>query len=100
MAAISSKGFVSHQERRNGMAVNGQVHTKADMLGCDPANTYATRPIAVLEGDAAIEFYERWQKLLEKPKKPLSEEDRKEREEWKKYFKEQRLRELYERSKD
>ena len=95
MAVASSKGLSSHQERRNGMTVNG-----TGMLGCDPANTFATRPIAVLEGDAAIEFYERWQKLLEKPKKPLSEEDRKEREEWKNYFKEQRLRELYERSKN
>ena len=54
MAVASSKGLSSHQERHNGMAVNG-----SGMLGCDPANTFATRPIAVLEGDAAREFVER-----------------------------------------
>ena len=95
MAVASSKGFVSHQESRNGMAVNG-----SGMLGCDPANTFATRPIAVLEGDAAWEFVERVEANLKTPRQPLSEEERQEREEWKKYFKEQRRRELYEIYKD
>ena len=95
MVAISSKEFATHQEQHNGMAVNG-----SGMLGCDPANTFATRPIAVLEGDAAREFVERVEANLKTPRQPLSEEERKEREEWKKYFKEQRRRELYEIYKD
>ena len=94
MATASSKGFASHQERRNGITVNG-----TGMLGCDPANIFSTRPVAVLEGDAAWEFVERVEANLKAPRQPLSEEERKEREEWKKYFKELRLRELYEISK-
>jgi len=91
MAAVSSKQFTSHQREHNGLSVNG-----ADMLGCDPANTYATRPIAVLEGDAAWDFLERVEANLKNPlqTRPSKEE----REEWKKFFKEQKLRELYERS--
>ena len=38
----------------------------------------------VLEGDEAIEFYERWHQSLQEPlKSPISKE---EREEWKKFF--------------
>ena len=38
----------------------------------------------VLEGDEAIEFYERWHQSLQEPlKSPISKE---EREEWKRYF--------------
>ena len=120
MTVVSSKEFSAHQKEYFDLAVNGQIcikrgndmfqlssvnindteesisesqqpdHHLAEMLGCDPANTYAQRPIAVLEGDAAIEFYERWQKLLEMPKKPLSEEERKKRKEWKEFFRQQK----------
>ena len=84
MTVVRSKQFAAHQEKYNDLAIKGR-----DMLGCDPANTYALKSCPVLEGDEAIEFYERWQKLLEEPMTPLSEEERKERKEWKKYFKEQ-----------
>jgi len=89
MAVASSKGFASHQESHNGMAVNG-----TGMLGCDPANTFATRPIAVLEGDAAWEFVERVEANLKAPRQPLSEEERKEREEMKDFFRKYALNEL------
>jgi len=87
MKVVKSKDIADHQEEYYCMEVNGK-----NMLGCDPANTYALKSCPVLEGDEAIEFYERWQKLLEEPMEPLSEEERKERKEWKKYFKEQMLR--------
>ena len=46
----------------------------------------------VLEGDDAIEFYERWQKSLEEPlKRPISKEKR---EEWKAFFRKHALNEL------
>jgi len=49
----------------------------------------------VLEGDEAIEFLERWQESLEQPLKcPPSKEEVKE---WKKFFREQKLRELNEK---
>jgi len=48
----------------------------------------------VLEGNEAVEFYERWQKSLEEPlKRPPTEESRKE---WKEFFRKQILRELNE----
>ena len=51
----------------------------------------------VLEGDEAIEFYERWQKSLEQPAKRPSEEKIKE---IKKSIREHMLRELYEEFDD
>jgi len=41
------------------MTVNGQACMKAEMLGFDPANTYARRSAPLLEGDAAWNFLER-----------------------------------------
>ena len=46
----------------------------------------------VLEGDEAVEFIERWQKSLREPlQSPPTKEERKG---WKKFFREQKLREL------
>ena len=68
---------------------------KAEMLGFDPANTFARRPIAVLEGEAAWDFVERV-KAMENV--PYSDSPSKEsRKEWKEYFRKQMLRELNEK---
>jgi len=78
MIAVSSKEYAVHQK-------------KADMLGCDPANTYARRPISVLEGDAAWEFLERVKAMEHVPDPSFSEEKRKE---WKEYFRKYELDKL------
>ena len=91
MTVVRNKDVATHHTKSYDFAVNGR-----EMLVCDPANTYARRSCPVLEGDAAIEFLERVEAMrkIPDPSRPSKEE----REEWKKYFKEQSLRELYEKS--
>ena len=67
-------------------------HHQAEMLGCDPANTYALKSAPVLEGDEAIEFLERVEANLKVPLQ--SRPSKKEREEWEELFRKHDLDKL------
>ena len=87
MTVVSSKEFAGHQEKYYDLAVNGR-----NMLGCDPANTYALKSAPVLEGDEAIEFLERVEANLKVPLQ--SRPSKKEREEWEELFRKHDLDKL------